>query len=162
MSFAQFRINQWYDLENNYDKGFVYVTNDYGETWTQVGPTYTGTQTEWKEIAINLNEYIGSPNPVFIAFRMTTNASGQRAGWYLDDAKLIATDEVVPSAPANITGRFILNTVTLNWDAAPDNDIAGYKVYRSDLIDGEYIALGETSGTSYGDKGYFTGDHILL
>jgi len=152
LNLAQFRINQWYDMENNSDKGFVYVTNDYGETWTQAGPTYTGTQTEWKEIVINLNEYIGSPNPVFIAFRLTTDGSVQKAGWYLDDARLIATDEVAPSAPANLTGRFILNTVTLNWDAAPDNDIAGYKVYRSDLIDGEYIALGETSGTSYGDR----------
>ncbi|MGB8451530.1 MAG: S8 family serine peptidase [Anaerocolumna sp.] len=153
LDFAQFRVSQWYDLENNRDKGTVYVTNDYGETWNQVGPAYTGTQTRWKEIVINLNQYIGSPDPVFIAFRMTSDGSVQKAGWYLEDAKLIATDKVAPSAPANLNGRVIFGTAALKWDAAPDSDIQGYKIYRSDLIDGEYILLGETSGISYGDSG---------
>ncbi len=152
LDFAQFRVSHWYELENNRDKGTVYVSNDYGKTWNQAGPVYTGTQTQWKEIIINLNEYIGSPDPVYIAFRMTTDGSVQKTGWYLEDAKLIATDTVPPSAPANLNGRVIFGTAALTWDAAPDSDLQGYKIYRSDLIDGEYRLLGETSGTSYGDS----------
>ena len=152
LTFAQFRVSQWYDMENNFDKGFVYVTNDYGETWTQAGPVYTGTQTEWKEILIDLNPYIGSKDPVFLAFRMTTDASDQRAGWYLDDAKLIATDNISPATPANVNGKFRLNGVTLNWDAVLDADVQNYRVYRSDAEAGDYDLLGETDGTSYGDR----------
>lgn len=158
LTFAQFRVNHWYELENNIDKGFVYVTNDYGETWNQVGPIYTGTQTEWKEIIINLNPYIGSPNPVFIAFRITSDASVQKLGWYLDDAKLIATDQVPPSAPTNLNGRYLFNSVAINWTQASDNDVQGYKVYRSNLVDGEYTLIGETSDSSLGDSDIITGN----
>lgn len=152
LDLAQFRISQWYDLENNRDLGTVYVTNDYGESWNQAGPVYTSTQNQWKELVINLNQYIGSPDPVFIAFRMTTDSSVQKAGWYLDDARLIAADSVAPAVPANLNGRVTLGTAALKWDAAPDGDVEGYKIYRSGSPDGEYTLLGETSGTTYGDS----------
>lgn len=152
LKFVQFRVNHWYELENNRDKGTVYVTNDNGATWNQVGPEYTGSQTQWKEIVINLNEYIGSKNPVFIAFRLTSDSSVQKAGWYLDDARLIATDTQPPSVPTNLTGKVVFNIATLNWDAVSEGDVDGYKVYRSDSVDGDYIHLGETSGTTFGDS----------
>ncbi|BCN29308.1 S8 family serine peptidase [Anaeromicropila herbilytica] len=151
LTFAQFRVNQWYDIENNADLGAIYITNNYGDTWNQVGPTYTGTGTQWKEIAINLNPYIGSSNPIYIAFRLKTNASTQKVGWYLDNAKLIATDQEVPTTPTNLSGRILFNNVALQWDASSDNDIQGYKVYRSEVADGEYTLLGETSGTTLED-----------
>ncbi|MBB5195655.1 S8 family serine peptidase [Anaerocolumna cellulosilytica] len=152
LEFAQFRVNHWFDFENNRDKGTIFVTKDFGETWTQVGPAYTGTQNVWKEVVINLNSYIGSPNPVFIAFRVTTDSSVQKAGWYLNDAKLIATDTQAPAVPTNLSGKIVFSTVALKWNAAPDNDIYGYKIYRSDAADGEYTVVGETSGTTYGDS----------
>jgi subtilisin family serine protease len=151
LKFAQFRIRHWYELENNHDKGIIYVTNDYGSTWNPVAE-YTGSQTLWKEIVINLNEYIGSDNPVYIAFRLVTDSSVQKAGWYLEDAKFIATDTQAPSIPANLTGKIVFGTAALKWDPVPEGDVEGYKVYRSDSIDGDYILLGETSGTSYGDR----------
>ena len=49
--------------KNNYDKGYTLVTNDYGETWTEVRPMITGSGTEWKEALVNLEDYIGSGRP---------------------------------------------------------------------------------------------------
>lgn len=157
LTLAQFRISQWFDMEANRDKGTIYVTNNYGETWTQVGPVYTGTQTQWKEIVINLNEYIGSPDPVFIAFRMTSDGSVQKAGWYLDNAKLIATDTIAPGTPAGLNGRVVFGTAALQWNGVSDIDTAGYRIYRSETIDSGYERIGDTPGTSFGDNTIETG-----
>ncbi len=152
LKFAQFEVNQWYDIENNYDKGFVYVSADLGETWNQVGPVITGTKTSWSKLTINLSEYIGSSVPVYIAFRLVSDTSVSKVGWYLEDAKLIATDSTAPSVPANLTGSVILNTAAINWSAVSDTDTAGYRVYRSDSLDGAYALLAETAVNSYGDN----------
>lgn len=158
LTLAQFRVSHWFDFESNRDKGTIYVTNDYGTTWTQVGSAYTGTQKEWKEIVINLNPYIGSTNPVYVAFRVTSDSSVQKVGWYLDDAKLLATDTKAPTTPANLSGKIVFSTVALQWDAAPDNDVQGYKIYRQDTAEGEYVLVGETSGTTYGDRDILPGN----
>ncbi len=58
MDSATLRFHEWYETENNYDKGYLLVTNDYGETWTEVRPIITGDGMEWKETVVNLGEYI--------------------------------------------------------------------------------------------------------
>ena len=85
-------------MENNYDKGYTLVSNDYGETWTEVRPMITGSGTEWKEAMVNLGDYIGSENPVYVAFRLTSDRSVQRAGWYIDNVRLISRDYEAPAS----------------------------------------------------------------
>ncbi|OZV10174.1 hypothetical protein CIW83_21740, partial [Tissierella sp. P1] len=74
---ASLRFYEWYNMQNSYDKGYVLITNDYGETWTESRPVITGIREEWKEALVNLDSYIGSKDPVFVAFRFTSNASTQ-------------------------------------------------------------------------------------
>ena len=43
---------------------------------------------QWDELVINLNDYIGSPEPVFVGFRFTSDVSVNREGWYIDNVRL--------------------------------------------------------------------------
>ncbi len=89
---ANLVFQQWYELENNYDKGYILMTNDYGASWIQAGAVITGNATNWSEISLDLSQYAGSPDPVFVAFRFTSDSSVTRRGWYIDDMHLEATE----------------------------------------------------------------------
>ena len=52
---ATLRFHQWYNIENNYDNVYIYVTNDYGETWNLVAGPFTDIREEWQEVVIDLN-----------------------------------------------------------------------------------------------------------
>ena len=93
---VSFNFHHRYNLENNYDFGYVLVTNDFGSTWTQVGPRYTGVINSWTEVNVDLSQYIGSQTPVFVAFRFTSDSSVTRQGWYIDGVELV---EVVQEEP---------------------------------------------------------------
>ncbi|QSX05987.1 S8 family serine peptidase [Sedimentibacter sp. zth1] len=85
---ATLRLQEWFETEYYYDICYVYVSNDYGDTWTIVG-TRTGIRMEWIDTVINLNDYIGSLDPVFVAFRFTSDSSNANPGWYIDNVRLI-------------------------------------------------------------------------
>jgi bacillopeptidase F len=89
-SYLQFK--QWHDLERNYDYGHVFVSTDM-ETWTQK-LRVNSTSGGWIDGEVDLSEYAGQR--VYVAFNVTTDSSVVKAGWYLDDVKLM--DQ--PLAPA--------------------------------------------------------------
>ncbi|MFC1890662.1 carboxypeptidase regulatory-like domain-containing protein, partial [Thermodesulfobacteriota bacterium] len=77
----------WYDLESGYDHGYVEVSYDDGESWTNVTPggTYTGSSGGWVAAEIGLTGYAGL---IRVRFRITSNASTTFAGWYIDDVEV--------------------------------------------------------------------------
>ncbi|GGB64681.1 S8 family peptidase [Fictibacillus barbaricus] len=89
-SYLQFK--QWHDLERNYDYGHVFVSTDM-ENWTQK-LRVNSTSGGWIDGEVDLSEYAGQR--VYVAFNVTTDGSVVKAGWYLDDVKLM--DQ--PLAPA--------------------------------------------------------------
>lgn len=89
-SYLQFK--QWHDLERNYDYGHVFVSTDM-ENWTQK-LRVNSTSGGWIDGEVDLSEYAGER--VYVAFNVTTDSSVVKAGWYLDDVKLM--DQ--PLAPA--------------------------------------------------------------
>ncbi|MFC1890740.1 hypothetical protein ACFL4G_13400, partial [Thermodesulfobacteriota bacterium] len=74
----------WYDLESGYDHGYVEVSYDDGESWTNVTPggTYSGSSGGWVAAEIGLTGYAGL---VKVRYRITSSASTAYAGWYIDD-----------------------------------------------------------------------------
>ncbi len=148
---ASLRLFHWYETENRYDKGQVYITNDYGENWIPIGPEYTGEKKEWEGLFVDLNEYIGSKDPVFVAFRLTSDVSGNRLGWYIDDVSLVGEDTEAPSIPTGLKGEVKAVGTSLEWNPSPEIDVDGYKVYRSETSGGEYTLLGETKTNKYFD-----------
>jgi Mg-chelatase subunit ChlD len=71
-----------YDIENYFDYGRVEVSTDNGATWRSLA-TYTGINTTWSRAVIDLSPYRGQT--IRLRFRLTTDASVTRDGWYIDD-----------------------------------------------------------------------------
>ncbi len=150
LSAASLRFNHWYNIENNYDKGYLYVTNDYGTNWTQVG-LYTNTSNGWQEVVVDLNDYIGSSNPVFVGFRFTSDNSVVKEGWYIDNVRLMGPDKVPPAVPADFTAEPGLKGIKLSWTNVLEADLSHYNIYRAELSGGEYDKIGQTAVNSFVD-----------
>jgi bacillopeptidase F (M6 metalloprotease family)/subtilisin family serine protease len=119
----------WYELESGYDYGDIFVSADYGQTFTPIA-TFNGVGTTWQKVRIDLNPYAGQV--VMLLFNLSTDSSVTKLGWYMDDLALIGPDTVAPAAPTGLQGTAdALGAVTVTWDANLEPDLAGYKVYRS-------------------------------
>ncbi|MFH0990669.1 MAG: choice-of-anchor J domain-containing protein [bacterium] len=74
-----------YMLEEGYDYGYVEVSTDNGSTWQAIHAV-TGIDTAWNQERIDLSVYTGST--IGFRFRLTSNASNQLDGWYIDDIRI--------------------------------------------------------------------------
>ncbi len=77
---------QWYDFETDWDRGYLEISRDGGDTWHLLD-TYSGHQT-WNEIEIDLTQWAG--NEINFRFRYETDKYGTRAGWYIDDVSVVS------------------------------------------------------------------------
>ncbi|MEK5105147.1 S8 family serine peptidase [Cytobacillus sp. FSL K6-0129] len=108
-SFLQFK--QWYNIENNYDYGHVFVSTDQ-ENWTQLA-RYTNLSNDWVDGQVDLSEYAGQR--IYIGFNLTTDGSVTRPGWYIDDVAL--TDTPLETAK---TGKVTLEKKDAKTEAKKD------------------------------------------
>ena len=77
-----------YDLENNYDFGFIEVTSDAGLTWKTVDKI-TGTSPGWVQKSYSLAPFIGkAAATVQLRLRLTSDYSIDKSGWKVDDVTL--------------------------------------------------------------------------
>ena len=146
------RFYEWYDIENNYDKGYVLISSDYGENWTQVGSIRTGDGGTWRESILNLADYAGSQNPIFIAFRLTSDVSNNKAGWYIDNVRIMGADNEPPAAPTGLTAQSGMTGIKLEWQKVPDGDLSHYNVYRSVASGEGFESIGESTNNAFIDS----------
>lgn len=120
VSTATLKYWTWYDIETDWDYGYVEVSTDGGQTWTILqtphsstgnptgnayGPGYTGTSGEddlaWVEENIDLSPYTGQE--VLIRFEYVTDDAVNRPGWTIDDISIpeIGFFDDVESGPNN-------------------------------------------------------------
>jgi len=94
----------WYDLEANWDFGYVEVSTDGGQTWTILptahsatanpsgnafGPGYTGLSGDgptWLEESIDLTPYAGQE--ILLRFEYVADDAVNRPGWTIDDISI--------------------------------------------------------------------------
>ena len=76
---------QRYELESGYDRGYVEVSTDGGSSWTSLA-NFTGTNLTWHKVELDLSAYKGQS--VFVRFRLSTDYSVTRDGWYIDDVTI--------------------------------------------------------------------------
>ena len=148
---ASLRFHHWYSIEPTHDSGYVLVSNDYGETWTQVGADVRGSSNGWMERVVELGDYIGSPNPVFVAFRFTSNGFENWEGWYIDNVRLMGPDSEPPATPVDLTCEHGLTGVKLSWRAVSDPDLSHYNIFRSETPGGQYEKIGEARSNRFID-----------
>jgi hypothetical protein len=94
----------WYDIEPDWDYGYVEISTDGGQTWTILqtpnsstsnptgsafGPGYTGASgagPAWLEEQLDLSPYTGQE--VLIRFEYVTDDAVNRPGWTIDDVSI--------------------------------------------------------------------------
>ncbi|MEO0269739.1 MAG: M14 family zinc carboxypeptidase [candidate division WOR-3 bacterium] len=75
-----------YSIESGWDYAYVEVSTN-GSTWNSL-ISFTGSQTTWKKIVLDLTPYKG--NQIYIRFRLWSDTSTNYDGIYIDDVSLIA------------------------------------------------------------------------
>ncbi len=103
----------WYDIEEGWDFGFVQASTDGGDTWTSLVtprmtsvhdasamesivanlPGYTGSSGGWVHESIDLGAYCG--RTILLQFRYMTDWATSLAGFFVDDIRLTADEQVV-------------------------------------------------------------------
>lgn len=103
----------WYRIEDNWDFGFVQVSDDNGETWKPLVsermswdidgsgmesiaanlPGYTGSSDGWVEESIDMSEYAGQD--ILLGFRYMTDWGTSFEGFYIDDVSVVADESAV-------------------------------------------------------------------
>jgi hypothetical protein len=91
----------WYDIEADWDYGYVEISTDGGRRWTILqtphsattnpsgnayGPGYTGASDGWLEERIDLSPYSGQK--VLIRFEYVTDDAVNKSGWTIDDVAI--------------------------------------------------------------------------
>jgi hypothetical protein len=155
--------SKW-DIENNYDYGQVEISTNNGTSWipltglyTNPGtgsfqpngePLYDGTQTNWVQEEILLSGYTSSQNK--LRFKLRTDGSVQKDGWYLDDISIYVMG-VVPVELSSFTGRSENGKVLLEWITSSELNNLGFEVQRKILgknSDWEVLSFVEGKGTT--------------
>jgi len=150
---ATLRFYEWYETEGDRDFIYLLISDDFGETWREARAPLSGDGMEWKEYVLDLRDYIGSQNPIFVAFRLTSVIMYiPRHGWYIDNVRLVGASDVEPPAIPNGFEAVAGPTgIKLRWEPSADADVSHYNVYRSLESEGEYELIGTTANNAFID-----------
>lgn len=103
----------WYNIEEDWDFGFVQVSTDGGNTWKSMPssrttdsivsdgypaikenmPGYTGSSGGWVNEVIGLSQYAGQT--IMLQFRYMTDWATTLEGFFIDDIKVIDDGNVI-------------------------------------------------------------------
>jgi carboxypeptidase T len=149
-----------YDIESNWDYGWVRVSTNNGATWTPlegiytepgVGsfqpsgqPVYDGVQSAWVREEMSLTGYTGSQ--VKFQFQLVTDGAVTRDGWYVDDISVEAYT-IIPVELTSFTANLIDNKVTLKWSTASELNNHGFEIQRNrSSEERSYVTVGYVEG----------------
>jgi murein tripeptide amidase MpaA len=159
-SYANPKLSFWtkYDLENNWDYGQVEISTNNGSTWTALAGTYTnlgtgsfqpngqplydGVQSNWVREEISLTGLTSAQ--VKFRFKLRTDGSQTRDGWYVDDIGVLVYT-TVPVELINFTAFSEENQVRLSWTTVTETNNKGFEIERR-LTEGEWSTIGFVEG----------------
>ncbi|MDY0163065.1 immune inhibitor A domain-containing protein [Desulfobotulus sp.] len=98
VSSATLQFRQWYDIEPRhwlwgtwYDWGAVEISTNGGSSWTRIA-RFAGSSGGWVNATYDLSAHLPSSN-FRIRFRLQSDGSVVRDGWYIDDISIIQPAE---------------------------------------------------------------------
>jgi hypothetical protein len=101
VSNATLDYNVWYDIEDNWDYGYLQISVDDGANWLVLptantdatnphgvayGPGYSGESGGWVSESVPLDAYAGQP--VLIRFQLITDDAINQPGMAIDDVRI--------------------------------------------------------------------------
>ncbi|MCY4582669.1 MAG: immune inhibitor A [Chloroflexi bacterium] len=105
VSEATLRYQSWWEIEEHWDRGYVSVSTDGGESWdildatsattddpflVAFGPSYTGASRGWRLESADLTPFTGQE--VLLRFDYLTDDSTTGSGWCIDDVAVHEID----------------------------------------------------------------------
>ncbi|MGP0584165.1 S8 family serine peptidase [Paenibacillus timonensis] len=101
---ATLLFDQWFEIETNYDNGYVEISSDGGNTWNELGKfSHSTNGKQWSPVYYNLDAYAGEQ--VKVRFRLTTDGSVVKAGWYIDNVQVLSANTPESLVTKNVLGE---------------------------------------------------------
>lgn len=151
-----------YDIEQNYDYGYLKVSTDNGTNWTTLA-TYSGpsaNQSSFTMLSYNISAYAG--RKILLRFEYVTDYVVVRRGWYIDDIAVagIGFTDDVESGAGNWTAVGWTVAEMVYRGVAPGAWLWNVKVlnqygygYESWIINGiNFASLGQDGVAGTGDE----------
>ncbi|WP_344741700.1 fibronectin type III domain-containing protein, partial [Microlunatus spumicola] len=112
---------------------------------------YSAT-TKYQQVVFEASGLTETPHTLRIVRTNTKNAGSTSTAIMLD--AFVAPDIYPPAAPLDPVAAPGRGNALLGWDASPESDVVGYRVYRA-LADGPMTAVtsAPVTGTTYSDDG---------
>src|SRR5699024_911099 len=79
---AEVTFTHWFDIEYEYDFGKILVTNDIDSGDWEEAATFSGRERAWDNYSLDLSEYAGSHEQVYIALVLESDGKVAHDGWY--------------------------------------------------------------------------------
>lgn len=122
----------FYTTESSDDFCYVEISKTGADSGYVALGRYSGTQSDWKEVQMDLSDYEGAPK-VWVQFRLTSDYSSQYDGWHVDDIRIngfqMGPDQSFEITPGfvilqpGLTQQFAISKTTgIVWSV---NDVAG-------------------------------------
>ncbi|MGD9417672.1 MAG: fibronectin type III domain-containing protein, partial [Verrucomicrobiota bacterium JB025] len=108
------------------DTANVEISTNQGTSWSVLASYTSGTQV-WTRVRIPLTTYAGQSS-VLVRFRLTTDASTNADGWWIDDISAAEAPAVV-AAPA--ADEITSHGMRLTWTANTSLPFSHYAIHRS-------------------------------
>ncbi len=147
-----------YDLETDYDYGYVEYSTNNGATWNAAASFNGEGQTTWQTASVALNGLAGQTNARF-RFRLETDISVTADGWHIDDIALSGAGpaclppQIAPTADFANTTPTVENTpITFTSSAFGTAPL----YYTWDFGDGSGTATTPHPIHTYTSSGVFT------
>ncbi|MGB8656515.1 MAG: S8 family serine peptidase [Candidatus Zixiibacteriota bacterium] len=96
----------WFQFSSG-DTGFVEITTGGVKGWERIGSGYTGSESQWTQVNLPLDVYVGQSNVRF-RFHFTSDNAGTADGWYIDDVQINFKPTSVEEQPSSAPQRFCL------------------------------------------------------
>lgn len=128
-------IDTWYDIEPEWDFGFIQISTDGGETWDSMEdnegyttydidsghypgfdlmlPGLSNRNQDLVSLTFNIYEYVDEGESYMIGFRHATDWAYHYGGWYLDE--VLINDNPVELIPDYPEAEFMV-TVVQKWE----------------------------------------------
>jgi len=124
----------------NYDRGWVFVTTDYGESFTPATlraggeAMFTGYLPHYTKVEIDLGDFAGQQLHIVYSFESgKANAGeedGQPAGWWVDDLSIATNYSMHPPAIGSVS----VSPYSL-YGSLPEETLINVSVFNSDNVD---------------------------
>lgn len=149
---ATLKFRHWYKMAVGSTIGQIRITDNNGLDWYELTEEYySGDSEGWVPDSVSLNEFIGSKDPVYLAFIMTSGYWGEGPGWYINQVELEGEDVTAPVPPTELSAEKTFQGIQLRWKPSLDGDIKTYQVFRQATGETEFTMIGETKKLEYLD-----------